>query len=419
MAIPTGVIFIWTGTNASIPAGWQRVTDLDDRFVKDDYSAINSVGGNTTHTHSSSAHTHSMSSHTHTVSYSGTVGGTNQDSGASSGGGIQNFHSHPAQTSGVPTNTSVSSEAATYTAVSNNPPYYEVIFISPTTTAGGLPNLAIGLTDDTGFVNNTGKYGGYYNCDGLNSTPNLTSKYLKGASAGANAGGTGGSTTNSHTLSHTHSTSHDHASLTTPASTDTRNTSTGGSNMASNTHTHTVTINSAVVSTNDTPSTTTPETVEPAYKTLLALQNRSSSAYTPVGIIGMWLGTLASLPSNFELVTSMDTKYLKIGSVVGDIGVTGGSNTHTHASSTHTHSVVSHTHSADVSVFGTNIRHSGNSRGGVANHRHDGYVSSENITLDVGSTSANSSSNEPEYRTVAFIKYKGEKGGAFLFNFVR
>ena len=421
MAISNGVIFIWTGTNAGIPAGWERVTDLDGKYPKvisNGSTEPNTTGGSATHTHTGSSHTHTMASHTHTVSYGGSLG-TNQDSGSSDQNGIANGHSHPSQTSGGPTSVSVSNESVTYTSVSNDPPYYTVIYITPTTSVGGLANLTIGLYEDSDFTtNNTGKFNGYYQCDGNNSTPDLTNRYFKGASAGADAGTTGGSTTNSHTLTHTHSISHAHAQLTTPLSTGPFNNDTGGSDMASKFHTHTTTINTTNSSTSDTPSTTTTETVEPSYKKILPLQNRSNSVYTPNGIIGLWLGSLNSIPINFELVSNYYNYYLKGTYGYLQIGDTGGSNTHTHASSTHTHSAVSHSHTGSTSTFGSDTRRDGNGEGGVRDHNHNVTVSTENIILNSGSTTADSSSNEPEYRTVALIKYLGEKGASILLNLI-
>ena len=422
MAIPNGVIFIWTGTNVSIPAGWQRVTDLDDKFPKsntDSSTNPNVTGGTSTHTHTGSSHTHTMQSHTHTISY-GVASGTIEDSGASDQNGVSSDHAHPSQTSGGPTNVSVSSVSVTYTSVSNNPPFYTVIYITPTSTVGGIPNLSLGLSDDSGFSNNTGKYNGYYKCDGNNSTPDLTDRYLAGATTGANAGTTGGSLTNAHTLTHTHSITHDHAQLTTPVSAGPFNSSTGGSDMASKTHTHTTTINSASNSTSDTPSTTTTETVEPAFKKLLAIQNRSGTIYTPVGIIGLWLGTIANIPSNFEIVSSMYGNHLKITNTNGDIGNTGGSNTHTHASSSHTHSAVSHTHTASgLGHTGSNQNQNTGAVVTSTNSVHSATITSVNIEMGSANTTADSSSNEPEFGTVAFIKYKGEKGGSFIFNLLR
>jgi len=421
--ITNGVIFIWTGTNASIPAGWSRVTDLDDRFPKGNLDGLtnpNVTGGALTHTHTGTSHNHTMASHTHTTSYapSNNLNSTLTESGND---GAENGHTHIAVTSSGPVNVSVSSSSVTYSSVSNNPNFYTVIYITPSTTAGGIPNLSVGLSDDSSFVNNTGKYNGYYNCDGNNSTPNLTQRYLAGASTGANAGTTGGSQTNSHTLTHTHTVSHNHSdqqSGTVTPATITVNRSGSGSDCPTETHTHNTSYSSTNTDTSDSPSTSTPENVEPAYKALLAIQNRSLTTYTPVGIIGLWLGTLANIPQNFEIVSSMYDRHLKIGSVVGDIGVTGGSNTHTHASSSHTHNAISHTHTISVANHSSTSDNSGSApRTSLRSHGHPGSsATSVNAVLDSANTSADSSSNEPEYRTVAFIKYKGETGGSFIFN---
>lgn len=432
MAIPNGVIFIWTGTNASIPAGWQRVTDLDDKFPKgntDGSTNPNVTGGTSTHTHTSPAHSHTMNNHTHSV----TVGDitTYYNRG---GFDVVGSHTHGTFTSSNPVGGSLSSVTATYASVSNNPPYYDVIYITPASTVGGIPNLSLGLSDDSSFTNNTGKYNGYYKCDGNNSTPDLTDKYLKGASAGANAGTTGGSLTNVHTLTHTHSSSvHNHDSFNTGNSTPAKTTDTwGGSSLPAwtgQTHNHDITIGNYTDSPTDTPSLTTSETVEPAFKKLLAIQNRSGTIYTPIGIIALWLGTIANIPTNFEIVSAMYGRHLKITNTNGDIGSTGGSNTHTHTGNTHTHRSVSHNHTTTQSGHPDNtIQGGGNSiqSGGsllttfaLTQSPHTITVSSVDLVYSTATTSADSSSNEPEFRTVAFIKYKGEKGGSFIFNLLK
>jgi len=428
MAISNGVIFIWTGTNAGIPAGWERVTDLDVKYpkaVSNTSTEPNTTGGADTHTHTSPAHSHTELNHTHTISLALT--------GANYGrpGNNENMddHTHASHQSGNVVGGGLSSVTSTYSSVSNNPPHYEVIYITPTTVAGGLPNLALALSEDTGFVNNTGKYNGYYICDGNNSTPNLANKYLKGAGTGANAGGTGGSTTNVHTLTHTHSvTAHSHSAVTSPSTTPSQTTDgwggvpTGGYSPSFNTaHTHTTSLNSTTPVITGTVTLTCSETVEPAYKKLLAIQNRSGTVYTPTEIIGLWLGTIANIPSNFEIISTMNDKHLKIASNVGEIGNTGGSNTHTHTN-THNHTA-SHTHTGtssqhpnyddnNFSAFYT----TGNSV--LQTTTHPVTVASATSTYSTETTTADSSSNEPEYRTVAYIKYKGETGGAFLLNFL-
>ncbi len=425
MAIPNGVIFIWTGTNASIPAGWSRVTDLDDRFPKGD-ATPNTTGGSTTHSHNATAnHSHTLTSHTHTFTVGGAFGGTaGTQTNSENTAGLN--HTHTGGTTGASSGGDLTSVSATYSSISNNPPFYKVIYITPTSVAGGLPNLCLGLSDDTGFSNNSGKYNGYYQCDGNNSTPNLTDRYLLGASAGADAGTTGGSLTNVHEIVHTHTVNtHTHSFSSGTVNSQLRDSDPSVTNEFAGSHTHSgnLTAVSDTLTAGD-PSVTTSETVEPNYKKLIAIQNRSSSVYTPVGIIGMWLGSTANVPSNFEVVTTMENYHLKITNTVGHIGNTGGSNTHTHTNNSHTHTgshdhgttTVSHTASIDRGSS-TTYTFIDSLRGGPVYH---------NITTDTVSTSystattdADSASNEPEYRTVAFIKYKGEKGGAFLFNFLR
>jgi hypothetical protein len=422
VAIPTGVIFIWSGTNVSIPAGWERETSLDGKFPKviaDGTTNPNTTGGASTHSHTSSAHTHTMASHTHTVSTSGgTGGGTSTEDGT---GASRRDHVHPAVTSGGPTNVSISSVSVTYSAISNNPPYYEVIFIKPSAPAGGLPNEVIGFSDDASFTNNSGKYNGYYHCDGNNSTPNFTNKYLKGAGTGADAGTTGGSTTNVHNIDHSHTQYHDHAPVGIPNHISLgyqRKSGSGPSDTVSSSHTHVtyVSANGDTVTSSGL-SLTTAETVEPSHKIIYAIQNRSSSTYTPVGIIGMWLGTLSSIPGNFELLTTYYGYYAKHNT--SNLGTTGGSNTHTHASQNHSHSA-SHTHGASITGHSQNVDNNNSGYTVTTNATvHTPSISTDTMTFDNAGTSADSSSNEPEYRTVAFIKYKGEKGGAFLFNLLR
>lgn len=426
MAIPNGVIFIWTGTNASIPAGWSRVTDLDDRFPKGD-ATPNIIGGSANHSHTSPAHNHEMDWHTHEFYVSGAYGGTaGTQTNSENTAGLNHTHTNGTtnnSASGILTDT----VAAVYSSISNNPPFYKVIYITPTSVAGGLPNLCLGLSDDTGFSNNSGKYNGYYQCDGNNSTPNLTDRYLLGASAGADAGTTGGSLTNVHLIEHTHFNvaSHDHYFASGTVNSQLRDSDPSVTQEFSNSHTHSGALNSVsdTVST-AYPSVTCSETVEPNYKKLIAIQNRSSTVYTPVGIIGMWLGATANVPSNFEVVTAMQNYHLKITNTLAHIGNTGGSNTHTHTGNTHTHTgshnhgttVVGHTASIDRGSS-TTYTYIDSLRGGPVYHNIT--TNTVTTTYSTTTTSADSASNEPSFRTVAFIKYKGEKGGAFLFNLIR
>ena len=427
MAIPAGVIFIWTGTNASIPAGWVRETSLDGRFPKviaDGTTNPNTTGGSATHSHNTTSnHSHTLNDHTHSFTVNAAYGGsagTDFDNENTAGPN----HTHTGGTSGSRSGGDLSSVSATYSAVSNNPPFYEVIFIKPSTTASGLPNSVIGFSDDSSFSNNTGKYGGYYHCDGNNSTPDFTNKFLRGAGTGANAGTTGGSFTNVHTLTHTHSVgTHTHSFSSGTVNSVLRDSDPSVTQEFAGSHTHSGNLTSVSDTlTSGNPSITTSETVQPLHKVIYAIQNRNSNTYTPVGIIGMWLGTLSSIPGNFELVTDYFGYYPKhFATALGDVG---GSNTHTHSNNTHTHSgshdhgttTVSHTASIDRGSS-TTYTFIDSLRGGQVFHNIT--TNTVSTAYSTATTSADSQNNEPEFRTVALIRYKGEKGGAFLFNILK
>jgi len=290
-------------------------------------------------------------------------------------------------------------------------------------------NYSQGIIDDLAFWSNRSLTANDIEeiyLDGLNAIPNLKSIYLKGAAANANAGGTGGSTTNVHTLTHTHTVaSHGHVSTTssTPSATG-GGTGSDGQKCSSASHTHTINVNSATSSISSTaPSLTTTETVEPAYTKLLAVQNRTGHGDARVGMIGMWLGTLASIPSNYELTsTNMKGRHLKLTATASEIGNTGGSNTHTHASQSHTHTASeTHTHT-HPNLTHTTAGEDNSSKGFNPNKKDESHtvtVSSSTSVYSDAATSADEQSNEPEYRTVAFIKLKSlSGGGAFLLNMI-
>lgn len=408
--IVNGVIFIWSGTNASIPSGWERVTSMDGKYAKGTAASTdpNDTGGATTHTHTSPTHTHTVAAHTHTISIANNSQSASNitDTGSD---GASGTHNHSSITSGAVSNATVESVAVTYSAVSNDPPYYEIIYITPTTTVTTVPTGAICLSEDTTIT-------GFNLCDGNNSTPNLGGKYLKGAAASGDSGGTGGSTTNVHNINHTHTTSHQHAAASTGGAVGTVNSTVSGNSGLHQNHTHSITLPAATptVGSGDTINLTTSETVEPAYTKLAAFQ--APSALSPVnGMIAMWLGTLASIPTGWVLVDGTNTtvdmrgRHLKVTTTVGEIGNTGGANTHTHASQNHTHAGVAHTHSGSIGhTANTNGDGSGSQNYANSTGTHAISTNSVDIVLDTGSTTADSSSNEPPYRTVAFIQFIGQ-----------
>lgn len=404
MIIKNGIIFIWSGTNALIPSGWSRVTSMDDTYPKGTADATNpnTTGGATTHTHTSTAHSHATAqAHTHTITIPNGSGGLGTSTGSNTDA---NTHNHSTVTSGAVGSFSTSSVAATYAAFSNDPPFYKVIYITPTAQTNAIPSGVIGLADAAAPT-------GFSICDGTASTPNLVDTYLKGASTGANAGTTGGTTTNTHGLTHTHTTSHVHAAVTSPNSpgSGVGSQASGANIVNTGAHNHSVSLLAATPSTTDNVTlAASAETVEPAYTKLLAIQ-ATSIIQVPLNIIAMWTGTLANIPTGWILcdgtggTIDMRSRHLKITGTVGAVGNTGGSNTHTHASQNHSHTVA-HTHTQ--SLGHSNVRGSGGSGATAASSAttHSVTTDSVNLVIDNAATTANSSNNEPAYRTVAFIK---------------
>lgn len=417
MAIPTGVILMWEGTNASIPSGWTRETDLDGKHIKGtaDSTDPNDTGGSNTHTHTSDAHTHSIVDHSHDV----TVNAAGPSVGNQPGGTTADTsHTHGTSSIG---NTSGGdlSDAITYQSANHEPPYHEVIFIKPDGSPANVPDDVIALFHSTTLPTN------WVKCDGGTTTPDLTDKFLKGAAAAGDGGGTGGGSTHSHTVDHSHTTqSHSHSGTSNGANNITRSNAGGTATMAN--HTHTITLNSSSNATNSYTGTAgSAETVLPAYTRTFAIQNTSGGTVAaPLGLIGLWLGTLANIPNNWVLcdgtndTPDMRGQYLYLTNTNGELGDTGGSNSHTHAASnSHTHtSTGTHTHTGSTSTAGTNSNVDGDA--GVhssASHSHSlNTISSETATYGNATISANSSANEPAYLTVAFIKLNTVPGGAIL-----
>ncbi len=63
--VPTGAIIIWTG--ATCPAGYERVAELDGKFLRGAAQYNASAGGSDTHTHSLPAHQHTTPNHNHSI----------------------------------------------------------------------------------------------------------------------------------------------------------------------------------------------------------------------------------------------------------------------------------------------------------------------------------------------------------------
>lgn len=401
MNIPSGIILIWTGTHASIPTGYVRETDLDSKFLKGAGNGDNPnvAGGNATHTHTSptGAHTHTLTAHTHTITLGAGGGGANSTGATAQNGSIQ-AHTHSNPTVASTTGGALGSTTVSYGAVSNNPEFKEVIFIKSQGTKM--------IPDDVCVLSEAVARTGFNECDGTNGTVDYRGKYLRGAGTGANAGTTGGAYSNTHEIVHTHTVAtHTHtvnaSGATASASVQTQS----GSELANKTHTHTPTLNAGTDVLNANPTVLQDETVEPAYKKLMMIQNISGGAKPAIkGDIALYLGTLSTIPSGWGIYTEMEDKFLKIASGVGEVGDTGGSNTHTHASKAHTHTGA-HAHTASnvthTASYGTS---GGGTNGAGTTTTHTVTIASATTEYDTATTEAGSSDNQPEHKTVTFIK---------------
>ncbi|QGH72303.1 MAG: baseplate structural protein [Podoviridae sp. ctg2L5] len=419
--VPSGVILIWPGINGAIPSGWQRETLLDGKYPKASGAEVpNTSGGSNTHTHSSTAHGHTMNSHSHSVvlaHHSGPAGATQNLSQQ-----VADNHGHVSASIGSPSGGSLQNTAVTWSSVNHEPPYYDLIFIKPSGGSVPVPDDVIVLWNDSTEPS------GFNHCDGNNTTPDLKNKYLKGAATAANAGTTGGSLNHAHTVSHGHTAnSHTHSGAS--GGRDNSGSRQNGSQFtaAHNSHTHTVTLSGATDTVSNYTNTTAGNTdsVEPAYHKLSALQNTSGGNKNLVaGMIGLWLGSVASIPAGWALcdgtngTPNLTDKFIKIINTTGEIGNTGGSNTHSHSSISHTHTATgTHTHTG--STGGPSITQGGIGGGdGYAegNHTHTlQSVSSETAVYANGTIDCDASDNQPAYLTAAYIQFQfGLGGGGIL-----
>ena len=131
----------------------------------------------------------------------------------------------------------------------------------------------------------------------------------------------------------------------------------------------------------------------------------------PVGIIVMWPGTNASIPSGWTRVTALDSKFPKGAAAAAEAGSTGGATTHSHTDGSHTHPIGSHSHSTyntgAATGTGQDIYNTVTSTtGATSTHTH---VVTPGAASGTSGASANqsSSSNLPTYSTVIYIQSNG------------
>lgn len=415
MIIPPNVIFPWISTVASIPANWSRETTLDTNFIKGQ-GAKNpaDTGGATAHSHAGISHSHNETDgHGHTVQLNTSADCASYGGSPNSDPIAQCGHGHA---SSVITTRSggLATSTIPYPSQANNnhPPYVKVIFLK----------AGVGAVLADGFLalwNSASIPTGYLMCsDGANGAPAIGNLYLKGADASGDGGATGGANTHQHVLDHSHSTSHSHSGRSGIDDNHPNRTNGGGSGgNKTRSHDHAVNLNATSVTTDTYTATLTSGVVEPLYKKLIALYKNGGA--TTKGLIGIWIGTVASIPKGWLLCNGqtwsdgvtqtpdLTDYHLKIANATGELGSTGGANTHAHgASNSHSHSQAgTHTHSGSTDSQGGNTASGGSTS--PASHAHSLQSvgnNNANLTWDAQTMSAESVNNEPNHIIVAFIQ---------------
>ena len=411
MALEANIVIAYDSTHASIPAGYSRYLALDGRYPLGAASgaAGGTTGGAASHTHTETGHTHTQNSHTHTRSAGASAGNAG---GTTTGVPLRNLpsdgHTHGSSNSAAATATNQST-TVTFNTTSNDPPYYEVIWI---------------LSDGSADVPNNGM--GWFNGTSAptNFTQVNTDKFWKGAAALGNAGGTGGSSdahthtqtgTHNHTQdTHTHTASNSSAGSGTSLADNTAST-----NDLQSTHTHLITLDT-VVATNQAASVTLQNgDGQPPFLKLMGIKNGSGSSQAATdGFVALWFNSLGTIPTGWYLCDGTNTtrnlldKFCKNQNASSELGTTGGADQHTHIADAHTHTQDTHTHTLTSAGYGSPLNRDNTFDAGTATtasnaHTHTWTIGStvavnQNTTITINNNT--SKNNYPLYLTAAFIQ---------------
>jgi hypothetical protein len=155
-------------------------------------------------------------------------------------------------------------------------------------------------------------------------------------------------------------------------------------------------------------------TTEPPFTNVRVKENTSGDVSLPVGLIGIWRGSLGSIPDHWALcdgtggTPDLISRYPK--GATSSIGSTGGSlDPHTHTSPSHTHTTSGHAHTMTIGVqSGGTTNVSATATVSVANgtHTHT-HGDTDSTTPTVASSTSGtlaSTTSEPPYEEVAFVQ---------------
>ena len=417
-AVPLGVIVMWPDTEASIPDGWNRVTELDGKYAKGIATASTepgTTGGSASHSHTTPGHTHDTS-HAHTVTGNTSAATTSFNSTPNAVGTTAVFSNHTHTRSSVNSATvSSSSTSPPGTATADNDPArLTVIYIESGGSTLGVPDGALGLADDISL-------------SGWTDYANGANRFFKGAAAAGNGGATAASALDLHTHSidaHTHTgLNHTHTSPNTGTYTSDRTLNAGGTAaLWQASHSHPITVGSAnppvLGSASGGTSGSDVADARPPFRNVRVKENTSGDVSLPIGLICAWRGPLGLIPSFWQLCDgtggTLDLTGVYPQGATSSIGGTGGSAaTHTHTGGSHTHSTTGHAHTMTIGSAATatsNVSTTATVATTQGTHIHTGS-DTNSTTPTVGNSSADTlaaTSGEPEHEEVAFIQLMEE-----------
>lgn len=386
----------YTGTHASLPAGFTRDNRLNDVFVKCQDAGLDSdftIFGSDTHTHTSPSHAPIQDGHTH-FEYSDGSAGTTTGNPAGLNPLAADGHSHDVGESNSETAIN-QGYSITVNSTSNDPPYRKVIWLRSDGTATGVPSNGLALIESDTFPS------GWTRAEGNN--------YLKGAASLADGTGTGGSTTHLHTSpAHTHvQDAHIHT-----ADSEVGDSSILGGSTASNApsgdHFHALVYSSTTAINNSTTTTISTSTSEPNYKKINIIKNSSGGFDIQNDMILFWEGLNSNIPTDFQRFDDLNGYFFKGSNENNESNVsTGGNLTHAHTASDCHPTQQAHAHTASGGAAGVLRKGSGVAIFASTNHTHNWTVYDNTATNQPAAVTIDSiSSGEALPRHVKLIAVK-------------
>ncbi len=401
------MVLIWASTNATIPSDFSESTVFVDRYMQGDdqtFTSSSNAGG-TTHGHSGGSHTHVGTAHRHNFGSGGqSGGGTFSTSGAATVSAL--VHGHLTATGNFTTIT-YQTQSITVTAAEHHPPAVKVIMLSPKLNdVSQMPDDIVCFTNETSLPTNFTKITA------------LNGKFLKGVDTlGDDADLTGfGAETHTHAVSgHSHTQSHLHTQATASNASATVTATTGvGTTILPAAH-HGVSLDSKSTTTSTESADTGSASSEPAFIKVLGIQNKTGATVdVSEGVVVGFIAAVSAIPDGWRLcdgtrgTPDMRNKQVKVTTVDGEIGDTGGSATHAH-SKDHTHTDAAHNHlSTIVQFLGTNML-SGRQASMPASptHTHTWTIQTVAATLASATVTMDATDIRYKYRTLVFIKKVG------------